>query len=46
MYLPTSPDNFSYIPYAENNTSFDAYEVSGPSEQVPASVKTLVGGTS
>lgn len=39
-------DNFSYIPYAENNTSFDAYEVSDPSEQVPASVKTLVGGTS
>ena len=40
------PDNFSYIPYADNNTSFDAYEVSAPSEQVPASVKTLVGGTS
>ena len=40
------PDNFSYIPYAENNTSFDTYEVSDPSEQVPASVKTLVGGTS
>ena len=40
------PDNFSYIPYAENNTSFDAYEVSAPSEQVPTSVKTLVGGTS
>lgn len=40
------PANFSYIPYAENNTSFDAYEVSYPSEQVPTSVKTLVGGTS
>lgn len=40
------PDNFSYVPYAENNTSFDAYEVSDPSEQVPVSVKTLVGGTS
>lgn len=40
------PANFSYVPYAENNTSFDAYEVSGPSEQVPTSVKTLVGGTS
>ena len=39
------PDNFSYVPYAENNTSFDAYEVSAPSEQVPTSVKTLVGGT-
>lgn len=40
------PANFSYIPYAESNTSFDAYEVSYPSEQVPSSVKTLVGGTS
>lgn len=40
------PENFSYIPYSENNTSFDAYEVSDPSEQVPTSVKTLVGGTS
>lgn len=40
------PANFSYVPYAENNTSFDAYEVSEPSEQVPTSVKTLVGGTS
>ena len=40
------PDNFSYITYAENNTSFDAYEVSDPSKQVPASIKTLVGGTS
>ena len=40
------PDNFSYVPYAENNTSFDAYEVSDLSEQVPSSVKTLVGGTS
>ena len=40
------PDNFSYITYVENNTSFDAYEVSDPSEQVPASVMTLVGGTS
>ena len=40
------PDNFSYITYAENNTSFDAYEVSDPSQQVPSSVKTLVGGTS
>lgn len=40
------PENFSYITYAEDNTSFDAYEVSAPSEQVPASVKTLAGGTS
>ena len=40
------PDNFSYITYADNNTSFDAYQVSAPSEQVPSSVKTLAGGTS
>lgn len=40
------PANFSYVPYAENNTSFDAYEVSDPSEQVPSNVKTLVGDTS
>ena len=40
------PENFSYITYAEDNTSFDAYEVSDPSQQVPSSVKTLVGGTS
>ena len=40
------PENFSYITYAENNTSFDAYEVSDPSQQVPSNVKTLVGGTS
>ena len=40
------PENFSYITYADNNTSFDAYEVSDPSQQVPSSVKTLVGGTS
>ena len=39
-------ENFSYIPYSESNTSFDAYEVSDPSQQVPSSVKTLVGGTS
>ena len=40
------PENFSYIPYSESNTSFDAYEVSDPSQQVPSSVKTLGGGTS
>lgn len=40
------PTNFSYITYADNNTSFDAYEVKSASEQVPSSVKTLVGSTS
>ena len=35
----------SYIPYSKNSTSFDAYEVSSPSEKVPDSVKTVSGGT-
>lgn len=37
---------FSFITYQKNNSSFDAYEVSSRDEQIPASVKTLVGGTS
>lgn len=40
------PSGFSYLTYASNNTSFDAYDVAKVSDQVPASVKTLVGGTS
>lgn len=40
------PSGFSYVTYASNNTSFDAYDVAKASDQVPASVKTLVGGTS
>lgn len=39
------PSGFSYVTYASNNTSFDAYDVARASDQVPASVKTLVGGT-
>lgn len=35
----------SYITYADNPASFDACEVAKPSDQLPASVKTLVGGT-
>lgn len=35
----------SYITYAQDNTQFDAYEVSSPSETVPSSVKTVSGGT-
>lgn len=35
----------SYITYKDNNTSFDAYEVSGAKDTVPNSVKTLSGGT-
>lgn len=39
------PSGFSYITYADNPASFNAYEVAKPSDQLPASVKTLVGGT-
>lgn len=39
------PSGFSYITYADNPASFDAYVVAKPSDQLPASVKTLVGGT-
>ena len=39
------PSGFSYITYADNPASFDAYEVAKPSDQLPVSVKTLVGGT-
>lgn len=36
----------SYITYAQDSSSFDAYEVSSPSETVPSSVVALNGGTS
>ncbi len=36
----------SYITYAENSTSFDAYEVSSRSQTVPSSVTCAQGGTS
>ena len=39
------PSGFSYVTYASNNTSFDVYDVAKASDQVPAGVKTLVGGT-
>lgn len=39
------PSGFSYVTYASNNTSFDAYDVAKASDQVPAGVQTLVGGT-
>lgn len=35
----------SYITYAQNSTSFDAYEVAGLAQTVPSNVKTLQGGT-
>ncbi len=34
-----------YITYAQDNTQFDAYEVSDKSDTVPSSVKTVSGGT-
>ena len=33
----------SYIPYSEDNESFDAYEVSNIKEQIPDSIKSLKG---
>ena len=41
-----NPSGFSYITYQASNSSFDAYEVSNAKDTVPASVKTLSGGTS
>ncbi len=40
------PTSFSYITWNDNNTSFDAYEVSDLNEKVPSTVVTLKGGTS
>ena len=37
----SKPSNFSYIPYSQNNTSYDAYEVSSLDEKVPSTVKAL-----
>ncbi|MBR4201549.1 MAG: pectate lyase [Oscillospiraceae bacterium] len=38
-------DAKSYITYQDNNQSFDAYEAGNAKDTVPASVKTLSGGT-
>ena len=38
-------DAKSYITYQDNNSSFDAYEVGNAKDSVPASVRTLSGGT-
>ena len=40
------PANFSYITYADDNKSFDAYEVANATDKVPTDVMTLSGGTS
>lgn len=34
-----------YVKYSDNNTDFDAYEVSSRNEAIPASVKSKQGGT-
>lgn len=39
-------DAKSYITYQKNPSGFDAYEVTNAKDTVPASVKTLSGGTS
>lgn len=39
------PSNFSYITYADNNTSFDVYEAAARDEKVPSGITTLAGGT-
>ncbi len=45
-YGNTFNGKYTYVPYQEDNTQFDAYEASTRDEQVPSSVKTLEGGTS
>lgn len=38
-------DNFRLVTHKDNNTAFDCYEAATRDEQVPATYKTLVGGT-
>ena len=38
--------NCSFIPYSQNNTSFDAYVATSRNEQVSSSITTVKGGTS
>ena len=37
--------NYSFIPYSQNNTSFDAYVATSRNEKVNSSIVTLKGGT-
>lgn len=39
------PADFKYVTYSDDNTEFDAYEVSDPSETVPQTVTAKQGGT-
>lgn len=46
VYAETGGSSYyTPITWATNNTSFDCYEAASRSEQVPAEVKTLSGGT-
>lgn len=45
-YGNTFSGYYTYVPYQEDNTQFDAYEAASRNEQVPSSVKTYQGGTS
>lgn len=44
-YFTEKPSKFSFITQKENATSFDAYEVTNRQEQVPSSVKAVLGGS-
>ena len=45
IYAETAGSYYLPITYQANATSFDCYEASSRNEQVPATVKTLAGGT-
>ena len=45
IYAETAGSYYLPITWQNNNTSFDCYEAKTRDEQVPNSVKTLVGGT-
>lgn len=38
------PSSFRYVTYSQDNTEFDAYEVTNKSDKVPSSVKAKNGG--
>ncbi len=43
--IPSVQSNYSFVPYSQNNTSFDAYVASNRNEVVPSSVVAFSGGT-
>ncbi len=44
-YGNTFDGNVSFIPYSENNTSFDAYVVENRNDTIPSTVKAVSGGS-